>query len=281
MDQPGKAPRRGLVARRTPAGNREKKLLQQQQGDDQSADTRSVASSSIAATTHVSDRLASLLDAPADGSAFMSLSKKIAQEEKAIAAAPKMRAKRRSRLEIVAEDDDVDGNDAGGDSDDDSDDVDAGDKKKQQQHKKHSIVDIVESTGKAKGKKAAAAAEASASRASTAAADAEGDDDGAKAGLRLLKQAARDQNCNRLLPHQDRPDYEYRLRRIATSGTVRLFNALAQAQTAGNRAAAEMQRIDEEEGLATADKIENRKVAVSRDAFMAALRGAASSKANK
>lgn len=298
MDQQqAKAPRRALVARRTPAGNREQKQKQQQQqkGSGEHDDIRSVASTT--ATTHVATRLASLLDAPADGSAFMSLSKKITQEEKALAAAPKMKAQRRSRLEIVAEDQD-DFDEVHGDDDDDDDDENENEDATSHENKKtaggkqRKIVDIVDSSsGTTKSKKAGAMSknqqqqqqQRAASDGGTAKNDGD-DDDAAKSGLKLLKAALRNQNHNRVLPHQERPDYEYRMRRIATSGAVRLFNALSHAQSAGLKAAqaVEQHRQDSDEedgGLGTSDKSEHRKVTASREAFMAALRGAASSKA--
>lgn len=84
-------------------------------------------------------------------------------------------------------------------------------------------------------------------------------------GLRLLHQAVKTQSHNRTLPHQQRHDYEFRLRRLATLGVVRLFNSLAQSQTAGDQA------LDEEKTL-TMDKAQEKKLVASRDAFLAALR---------
>lgn len=49
----------------------------------------------------------------------------------------------------------------------------------------------------------------------------------------MLRAAVKNQSHNRLLPHQSRHDYEYRLRNIGTIGVVKLFNSLATAHKAG------------------------------------------------
>jgi hypothetical protein len=100
-------------------------------------------------------------------------------------------------------------------------------------------------------------------------------DDEAAEGDTLLRKELREQNHTRQLPHQARHDYEFRLRRVATSGAVQLFNALAQAQSAGTRAQ------EEAEKTATEDKAAEYKHVASRDAFLAALRGAAALSAKK
>jgi hypothetical protein len=198
-------------------------------------------------------RLGALFDAPADGSAFLSLSSKIAGEESALAAATTMSAKRRSRLEIAA----------GPDADESG------------------VIEVVEDGAAATYGRGAPArpphsADAGTKRKAAAAAPravAGDDDDDAevKAGMRLLKHAVRERNHGLLLPHQDRPDYEFRLRRVATSGCVRLFNALAQAQSAGASAQAAAERE------MTMEKAEGQKMVASREAFLSALAGAASS----
>jgi hypothetical protein len=85
-------------------------------------------------------------------------------------------------------------------------------------------------------------------------------------GLKLLKRAVKDQSHQRLLPNQQRHDYEFRLRRIATMGVVRLFNSLAQSHSAGDKV------MDASEKTVTIDKAQERKLIASRDAFLAALR---------
>ena len=85
-------------------------------------------------------------------------------------------------------------------------------------------------------------------------------------GLKLLHRAIKEQSHNRVLPHQERPDYEYQLRRMATLGVVRLFNSLAEAQKVGAAT------LEEAEKTLTLDKAQEKKVVASRDAFLAALR---------
>ena len=85
-------------------------------------------------------------------------------------------------------------------------------------------------------------------------------------GLSLLRKAVREQSHLRKLPHQERHDYEFLLRRVATSGVVRLFNALTAAKTAGQV------QFDKAEKTMTVDKAEERKFVASRDAFLSALR---------
>lgn len=85
-------------------------------------------------------------------------------------------------------------------------------------------------------------------------------------GLKLLKRAVKDQSYQKILPHQQRHDYEFRLRRITTMGVVRLFNSLAQSHSAGDKA------MDDSERKVTIDKAQERKLIASRDAFLAALR---------
>lgn len=84
-------------------------------------------------------------------------------------------------------------------------------------------------------------------------------------GLRMLHQAVRNQSHNRLLPHQNRHDYEYRLRSVATMGVVQLFNSLAQARKASSAVEAENVNLTE-------DKTTEKKEVVSKEAFLAALR---------
>ncbi|RNF26722.1 uncharacterized protein Tco025E_01047 [Trypanosoma conorhini] len=84
-------------------------------------------------------------------------------------------------------------------------------------------------------------------------------------GLKLLHRAVKDQSHNRLLPHQNRHDYEYRLRNVATAGVVRLFNSLAQARKAGVV-------VETEEKHMTADKVQEKKQVATKEAFLAALR---------
>lgn len=85
-------------------------------------------------------------------------------------------------------------------------------------------------------------------------------------GLRLMNRALMSQSYKRVLPHQDRGDYEYRLRKIATTGVVRLFNSLKMAQKAGE------EELKEAEQTVTIDKAQEKKLVASRDAFLAALR---------
>ncbi|KAH9584139.1 Ribosomal RNA-processing protein 15 [Trypanosoma melophagium] len=84
-------------------------------------------------------------------------------------------------------------------------------------------------------------------------------------GLRLLHRAVRSQSHNRLLPHQNRHDYEYRLRTVATTGVVRLFNSLAQARKAAGA-------VETQEKHRTADKTLEKKQVATKEAFLAALR---------
>ncbi|ORC91144.1 uncharacterized protein TM35_000061490 [Trypanosoma theileri] len=84
-------------------------------------------------------------------------------------------------------------------------------------------------------------------------------------GLRLLHRAVRSQSHNRLLPHQNRHDYEYRLRTVATTGVVRLFNSLAQARKAAGA-------VEAQEKHLTADKALEKKQVATKEAFLAALR---------
>ena len=237
------------------------------------------------ATTSVVNRLATLLDAPADGRAFFALSSKIGHEEKALSGAKKMSAKRRTRLEIAERDDEVDEVDGDDDDDDEANEMRSTQKTFNKNKKILEVVDDVGPIAPAKRDELKRFQQQQQQQESKnnkkkslkeddAAADSEGDDsedDEAKAGMKLLKTALRNQNHKKVLPHQDRPDYEYRLRRVATSGCVRLFNALAQAQSAGADAAHEAQKE------MTQDKAESHKIVASRDAFMSALRGAASS----
>jgi hypothetical protein len=87
-----------------------------------------------------------------------------------------------------------------------------------------------------------------------------------KQGMRLLRQAVRNQSHNKPLKHHERHDYEYRLRRVATAGVVRLFNALAASQKAGQK------ELDAAERQITQDKAEDHKLAASRDTFFATLK---------
>lgn len=84
-------------------------------------------------------------------------------------------------------------------------------------------------------------------------------------GLKILHQAVKNQSHNRLLSHQNRHDYEYRLRSVATMGVVQLFNSLAQARKASTALEAETAHL-------TADKAHEKKQVVSKEAFLAALR---------
>ncbi|KAK7198061.1 Rrp15p [Novymonas esmeraldas] len=84
-------------------------------------------------------------------------------------------------------------------------------------------------------------------------------------GLKILHQAVKSQSHGRLLPHQNRHDYEYRLRSVATMGVVQLFNSLAQSRKAGAA-------LDAEEAKMTSDKVVEKKQVVSKEAFLAALR---------
>lgn len=85
-------------------------------------------------------------------------------------------------------------------------------------------------------------------------------------GLRLLHKAVKEQSHMRRLPHQERHDFEYRLRRVATTGVVRLFNALTMAQKAGTAT------MEEAERSMTFAKAEEKRNAASKEAFLAALR---------
>ncbi|KEG12394.1 hypothetical protein DQ04_01751110 [Trypanosoma grayi] len=84
-------------------------------------------------------------------------------------------------------------------------------------------------------------------------------------GLKLLHRAVKNQSHNRLLQHQNRHDYEYRLRTVATTGVVRLFNSLAHARKAG-------EAVEAHEKQLTADKAHEKKQVATKEAFLAALR---------
>ncbi|KAG5511374.1 hypothetical protein JKF63_07337 [Porcisia hertigi] len=84
-------------------------------------------------------------------------------------------------------------------------------------------------------------------------------------GLKILHQAVKSQSHGRLLPHQNRHDYEYRLRSVATMGVVQLFNSLAQSRKASAA-------LDAEEPKMTSDKVLEKKQMVSKEVFLAALR---------
>ncbi|TPP44021.1 Dynein light chain type 1 family protein [Leishmania donovani] len=83
-------------------------------------------------------------------------------------------------------------------------------------------------------------------------------------GLKILHQAVKSQSHGRLLPHQNRHDYEYRLRSVATMGVVQLFNSLAQSRKASAA-------LDTEKKM-TSDKVMEKKQLVSKEVFLAALR---------
>eukprot|EP00744_Colponema_vietnamica_P019447 GILI01027508.1.p1 GENE.GILI01027508.1~~GILI01027508.1.p1 ORF type:complete len:192 (-),score=43.44 GILI01027508.1:70-645(-) len=85
-------------------------------------------------------------------------------------------------------------------------------------------------------------------------------------GLRLMNRALMSQSYQQLLPHQERGDYEYKLRKIATTGVVRLFNSLKISQKVGEN------ELKEAEHTVTIDKAQEKKLVASRDAFLAALR---------
>ncbi|KPA80749.1 hypothetical protein ABB37_04205 [Leptomonas pyrrhocoris] len=84
-------------------------------------------------------------------------------------------------------------------------------------------------------------------------------------GLKILHQAVKNQSHERLLPHQNRHDYEYRLRSVATMGVVQLFNSLAQSRKASAA-------LEAEESRMTSDKVMEKKQVASKEAFLAALR---------
>lgn len=84
-------------------------------------------------------------------------------------------------------------------------------------------------------------------------------------GLKILHQAVKNQSHGRLLDFQNRHDYEYRLRSVATMGVVQLFNSLAQSRKASAALAAEETRM-------TADKVLEKQQIASKEAFLAALR---------
>ncbi|KAG5511968.1 hypothetical protein GH5_07920 [Leishmania sp. Ghana 2012 LV757] len=84
-------------------------------------------------------------------------------------------------------------------------------------------------------------------------------------GLKILHQAVKSQSHGRLLPHQSRHDYEYRLRSVATMGVVQLFNSLAQSRKASAA-------LDGEETKMTCEKVMEKKQIVSKEVFLAALR---------
>lgn len=99
--------------------------------------------------------------------------------------------------------------------------------------------------------------------------DEEVDDDAAaksKSGLSLLRKAVREQSHLRKLPQHERHDFEYQLRRVATTGVVRLFNALAAAKSAGEKTLAKAEKT------VTIDKAQDQKFVASRDAFLSSLR---------
>lgn len=253
---------------------------QQQQKEEEKEDdeTLSVTVADATSTTtnkNMVNRLATLLSAPADGSAFMALSKQVSNEEKSLSSAKKMSAKRRTRLEIAQMDNDDENDNA---DDDDDDDEEETQRTKFIKNKK--IVDIVDNEDKVGPIAPAQRKELQNKKKNQFGGDDEldeGDDSDEekskqeKAGMKLLKNAVQNQNHKKILPHQERPDYEFRLRRVATSGCVRLFNALAQAQSAGVKAQTEAEKT------MTQEKAENHKIVASREAFMSALRGAASS----
>lgn len=103
-------------------------------------------------------------------------------------------------------------------------------------------------------------------------------------GLRLLHQAIKNRGHNRLLPFQQRHDYEYRLRQVGTMGVVQLFRSLAEARRAGQELGEKLatrgagggeEGSDDRErgGLPmTDDKARERKEMVSKEVFLAALR---------
>ncbi|KPI86690.1 hypothetical protein ABL78_4248 [Leptomonas seymouri] len=84
-------------------------------------------------------------------------------------------------------------------------------------------------------------------------------------GLKILHRAVKSQSHGRLLPHQNRHDYEYRLRSVATMGVVQLFNSLAQSRKASAA-------LEVEELRMTSDKVTEKKQVASKEAFLAALR---------
>ncbi|EPY42706.1 hypothetical protein AGDE_01217 [Angomonas deanei] len=90
-------------------------------------------------------------------------------------------------------------------------------------------------------------------------------------GLKILHNALKDQNYNKLLPHQNRHDYEYRLRATATRGMVQLFNSLSKSRKAGAS-------VESEEKHLTQDKTEEKKVLATKEAFLSALRQSSSTK---
>jgi hypothetical protein len=89
-------------------------------------------------------------------------------------------------------------------------------------------------------------------------------------GLKILRAAVKNQSHNRPLAHHERQDYEFRLRRVATQGVVRLFNALAASQRAAQQAieaeTAEGKEPDEDNNL-------EEKAKASRETFLSTLRG--------
>lgn len=88
-------------------------------------------------------------------------------------------------------------------------------------------------------------------------------------GLKLLRRAVLNQSHNRVLPFHGRHDFEFRLRRLATSGVVQLFNAVAAAQKAAQG------EMDKAGKTVTVEKAEANKVGASRDAFLSALKSQA------
>lgn len=92
-------------------------------------------------------------------------------------------------------------------------------------------------------------------------------------GLKLLHQALKTQGHKRLLPFQQLHDYEYRLRQVATMGVVRVFQSLAAARKAGAAVTEENNSLEDENRKHwTEEKVIERKEAISKEAFLAALR---------
>lgn len=87
-------------------------------------------------------------------------------------------------------------------------------------------------------------------------------------GLKLLRHAVRNQSHLRVMAHH-RPDSEYQLRKAATSGVVRLFNALSASQKIGDAEEKEASKTK------TLDKAQEQRLVASRDAFFAALKSSA------
>lgn len=89
-------------------------------------------------------------------------------------------------------------------------------------------------------------------------------------GLKLLHRAIKTQSHKRLLPFQQRYDYERGLRQVATLGVVQLFQSLAAARKAGDEVMRDTG--DGDHVTLTEDKRLERKETVSKEAFLAALR---------